>query len=160
MMFVCEQCLKYVRKRKTLARHKNACPLSTPGDEIYRQPPARAPAAAPPACSRWTAPRRASTASLCLLSLTLDHKTLALRRAPFLFYVLCERRSTPSGETTFHIVGYFSKEKHTREGQPSRASCTLPPYQRKGYGRFQLAPRASSASARAARAPPSGRCRI
>ena len=78
--------------------------------------------------------------SLCYLAKCfLDHKTLYYDVDPFLFYVLCERRSTPSGETTFHIVGYFSKEKHTREGYNLACILTLPPYQRKGYGRFLIA---------------------
>ena len=142
-MFVCERCLKYVRKRKTLARHKNACPLRhPPGDEIYRQPPGPDPAAEPGLSVFEVDGAKAGVycQNLCLLSkLFLDHKTLYYDVDLFLFYVLCERRSTPSGETTFHIVGYFSKEKHTREGYNLACILTLPPYQRKGYGRFLIA---------------------
>ena len=39
----------------------------------------------------------------------------------------------------FHIVGYFSKEKHSSEGYNLACILTLPPYQRKGYGRFLIA---------------------
>lgn len=36
-LFLCEFCLKYFRKRKTLLRHLARCdPLHPPGDEIYR----------------------------------------------------------------------------------------------------------------------------
>ena len=36
-LFLCEFCLKYFLKRKTLVRHLAKCePLHPPGDEIYR----------------------------------------------------------------------------------------------------------------------------
>merc|ERR1711991_536884 len=36
-LYVCEYCLKYMKKRKTLARHKLKCELRhPPGNEIYR----------------------------------------------------------------------------------------------------------------------------
>ena len=37
---MCEFCLKYFRKKKTLLRHCSKCQLKhPPGDEIYRSPP-------------------------------------------------------------------------------------------------------------------------
>jgi hypothetical protein len=39
----------------------------------------------------------------------------------------------------YHIVGYFSKEKTSSEGYNLACILTLPPYQRKGYGRFLIA---------------------
>ncbi len=38
-----------------------------------------------------------------------------------------------------HILGYFSKEKNSAEGFNLACILTLPPYQRKGYGRFIIA---------------------
>lgn len=38
-----------------------------------------------------------------------------------------------------HILGYFSKEKNSLEGFNLACILTLPPYQRKGYGRFIIA---------------------
>ncbi len=36
-MYICEFCLKYMKKRKTLERHQSKCRLRhPPGDEIYR----------------------------------------------------------------------------------------------------------------------------
>ena len=35
-------------------------------------------------------------------------------------------------------MGYFSKEKHSVEGYNLACILTLPPYQRKGYGRFLI----------------------
>jgi hypothetical protein len=40
----------------------------------------------------------------------------------------------------YHIVGYFSKEKCSVEGYNLACILTLPPHQRKGYGRFLLGP--------------------
>jgi len=36
-------------------------------------------------------------------------------------------------------VGYFSKEKESAEGNNLACILTLPPYQRRGYGRFLIA---------------------
>ena len=91
--------------------------------------------------------------NLCLLSkLFLNHKTLYYDVEPFLFYVLTVRRPDRRGErrgsgarvgietdAPRRIVGYFSKEKHTREGCNLACILTLPPYQRKGYGTFLIA---------------------
>ena len=38
-----------------------------------------------------------------------------------------------------HVVGYFSKEKFTTENYNLACILTLPPYQRKGYGKFLIA---------------------
>lgn len=72
--------------------------------------------------------------NLCLLAkLFLDHKTLYYDTDPFLFYVMTE--FDPRG---FHIVGYFSKEKESTEDYNVACILTLPPYQRKGYGKLLI----------------------
>lgn len=38
----------------------------------------------------------------------------------------------------FHIVGYFSKEKESTEDYNVACILTLPPYQRKGYGKLLI----------------------
>lgn len=63
----------------------------------------------------------------------LDHKTLYYDVDLFLFYVLCE-----VDERGSHIVGYFSKEKHSEEGYNLACILTLPSHQRKGYGKFLI----------------------
>jgi hypothetical protein len=35
-LFLCEYCLKYMRKRKTLLRHKGKCPLRHPPVGLYK----------------------------------------------------------------------------------------------------------------------------
>ena len=73
--------------------------------------------------------------NMCLLAkLFLDHKTLYFDVEPFLFYVLTEVDCEGA-----HFVGYFSKEKESPEGNNVACILTLPPYQRKGYGKFLIA---------------------
>lgn len=38
----------------------------------------------------------------------------------------------------FHIVGYFSKEKESTEDYNVACILTLPPYQRRGYGKLLI----------------------
>ena len=141
-LYVCEYTLKYFRKKKTLLRHMAKCSLRCPpGDEIYSSP--TRPGSTP---SAYTSPQisvfevdgkkaKVYCQNLCLLSkLFLDHKTLYYDVDPFLFYVLCE-----VDKDGHHIVGYFSKEKDSAEGNNLACILTLPPYQRKGYGRFLIA---------------------
>lgn len=72
--------------------------------------------------------------NLCYLSkMFLDHKTLYYDVDLFLFYIMCELDDRGA-----HIVGYFSKEKHSEEGYNLACILTLPPYQRKGYGKFLI----------------------
>lgn len=69
-----------------------------------------------------------------MAKLFLDHKTLYFDVDPFLFYVLCE-----VNEEGAHLVGYFSKEKESPDGNNVACIMTLPPYQRKGYGKLLIA---------------------
>ena len=71
--------------------------------------------------------------SLCLLSkLFLDHKTIFYAIHTFTFYVLAEFDE----EGKQHVVGFFSKEHFSM----NNLACimVLPPYQRKGYGKFLI----------------------
>lgn len=73
--------------------------------------------------------------NLCLLAkLFLDHKTLYFDVEPFVFNVLCEVDKHGA-----HLVGYFSKEKESPDGNNVACILTLPPYQRKGLGKFLIA---------------------
>ncbi|MCO5554282.1 hypothetical protein L7F22_007810 [Adiantum nelumboides] len=73
--------------------------------------------------------------NLCLLAkLFLDHKTLYYDVDAFLFYIFTE-----VDNCGHHIVGYFSKEKNSVEDYNMACILTLPPFQRKGYGRFLIA---------------------
>lgn len=129
-LHLCEFCLKYMKRARTLERHKAKCALRhPPGDEIYRDSDLK--------ISVFEVDgkkQKIYCQNLCLLSkLFLDHKTLYYDVEPFLFYVVCE-----IDDYGAHTVGYFSKEKLSLENYNLACIMTLPPYQRKGYGKFMI----------------------
>ncbi|VDL85433.1 unnamed protein product [Schistocephalus solidus] len=127
-VYICEFCLKYLKSRTCLRRHLTKCQLRhPPGNEIYRK--------IPHSFFEIDGRKNKTYAQhLCLLAkLFLDHKTLYYDTDPFLFYVLCETDSRG-----YHIVGYFSKEKESSEDYNVACILTLPPYQRKGYGKLLI----------------------
>ncbi|KAJ8309486.1 hypothetical protein KUTeg_014360, partial [Tegillarca granosa] len=128
MLYICEFCLKYVKSNKCLERHIAKCLLKhPPGNEIYRKGN----------ISFFEIDGRKNKAyaqNLCLLAkLFLDHKTLYYDTDPFLFYVMCEQDIKGH-----HIVGYFSKEKESTEDYNVACILTLPPYQKKGFGKLLI----------------------
>jgi GNAT superfamily N-acetyltransferase len=68
-----------------------------------------------------------------LYKLFLDHKTVYYDIEPFCFYILLE-----TDQKQDHLVGYFSKEKEPLDYFTLSCIMTLPPYQRKGYGRLLI----------------------
>jgi len=127
-LYLCEFCLKYMKKKKTLFRHKMKCDLRhPPGNEIYRNGN----------LSVFEVDGKKNKIycqNLCLLAkLFLDHKTLYYDVEPFLFYIMteCDARGC-------HTVGYFSKEKSSQEDYNLACILTLPPFQRKGYGKLLI----------------------
>jgi histone acetyltransferase MYST1 len=128
-LYLCEFCLKYMKKKKTLLRHKAKCDLRhPPGNEIYRSGN----------LSMFEVDGKKNKIycqNLCLLAkLFLDHKTLYYDVEPFLFYILtdCDTRGC-------HLIGYFSKEKNSPDDYNLACILTLPPYQRQGFGNFLIA---------------------
>ncbi|XP_016113325.1 histone acetyltransferase KAT5-like isoform X2 [Sinocyclocheilus grahami] len=128
ILYLCEYCLKYLKSLKCLQRHLTKCNLRhPPGNEIYRKG----------TISFFEIDGRKNKSysqNLCLLAKCfLDHKTLSYATDPFLFYVMTEYDSKG-----FHIVGYFSKEKESTEDYNVACILTLPPYQRRGYGKLLI----------------------
>lgn len=127
-LYFCEFCLKFVRSTDALQRHCDRCVLRhPPGIEIYRKGN----------ISMFEvdgATNRIYCQNLCYIAkLFLDHKTLYYDVDPFWFYIMCE-----VDDRGAHIVGYFSKEKYSEEDYNVACILTLPPYQRKGYGKFLI----------------------
>ncbi|CAL5417336.1 unnamed protein product [Camellia sinensis] len=130
-LYFCEFCLTFMKRKEQLQRHMRKCDLKhPPGDEIYRSG----------TLSMFEIDGKKNKVygqNLCYLAkLFLDHKTLYYDVDLFLFYVLCE-----CDDRGCHMVGYFSKpqEKHSEESYNLACILTLPPYQRKGYGKFLIA---------------------
>lgn len=128
-LWICEFCLKYMKLEKTYRFHLTDCQMrQPPGKEIYRK-------ASLSVYEVDGKDHKIYCQNLCLLAkLFLDHKTLFFDVEPFLFYILCE-----VDQQGAHIVGYFSKEKESPDGNNLACILTLPPYQRKGYGKFLIA---------------------
>ncbi|XP_075887650.1 histone acetyltransferase KAT5-like isoform X2 [Nelusetta ayraudi] len=128
ILYLCEFCLKFLKSLKCLQRHLTKCNLRhPPGNEIYRKG----------TISFFEIDGRKNknySQNLCLLAKCfLDHKTLYYDTDPFLFYVM-----TDYDLKGFHIVGYFSKEKESTEDYNVACILTLPPYQRRGYGKLLI----------------------
>jgi len=128
-LWICEFCLKYMRLEKTYRYHQGECNIRQPaGKEIYRK-------ASLSIYEVDGKDYKLYCQNLCLLAkLFLDHKTLYFDVEPFIFYILCEVDRYGA-----HIVGYFSKEKESPDGNNVACILTLPPYQRKGYGKLLIA---------------------
>eukprot|EP00347_Sterkiella_histriomuscorum_P012725 403367456 len=154
ILYICEYCLKYMRKQKTINAHKGKCQFKTPsGKVIYQDKKVKE------LFNKLEGPEKKQTQdekqnlssisiyqidgvehklycqNLCLLAkLFLDHKTLYYDVSPFLFYVMTE----DSKDGSSHIVGYFSKEKTMSNDYNLACIMVLPPYQRRGYGKFLI----------------------
>jgi len=127
-VYLCEFCLKYMKSDVILRRHVAKCVWQQPpGDEIYR----KGNVSVFEVDGQKT---KLYCQNLCLLAkLFLDHKTLYYDVEPFLFYIMTEVDSEGC-----HMVGYFSKEKNSFLNYNVSCILTLPPYQRKGYGRLLI----------------------
>ena len=133
-LYVCEFDLNFFARREQLERYLTTkCKLfHPPGDEVYREQKK----------DHYVSifevdpkDQRVYCENLCLLAkLFLDHKTLYYDVEPFLFYIICE-----VDDAGAHMVGYFSKEKHSSEEYNLACILTLPCYQRKGYGKLMIA---------------------
>lgn len=134
-LWICEFCLKYMKRACTAQRHLSKCHgRLPPGDEIYRDMKA--------GISVFEVNGREAKLycqNLCLLAkMFLDHKTLYYDVDPFLFYVLVEWKQLGTGRYLNSFVGYFSKEKVNPAGFNVSCILTMPHHQRKGYGSFLI----------------------
>jgi histone acetyltransferase MYST1 len=117
-LYVCEFCLSYMKKKKTLIKHKTECPCrEPPGKRIYQDED----------LAVYELDGKENLAycqKLCLLAkLFLDHKTLYYDVTPFYFYVI-----TKVDVHGAHIVGYFSKEKVRLHKKPCHVAGPLTRY--------------------------------
>lgn len=127
-LWICEFCLKYMKSRFAVQRHRLKCKSRhPPGDEIYRDGNV----------SIFEVDGRKNKIycqNLCLLSkMFLDHKSLFYDVEPFLFYVMAE-----VDDFGARFVGYFSKEKRSPKDYNVSCIMTLPVRQRKGWGNLLI----------------------
>jgi GNAT superfamily N-acetyltransferase len=124
-----EECL---RKHNTKCLH--FCP---PANEIYRSTHKVIDLDEPQQLSIFEADgakAKLYCQNLCFLGkLFIDQKTLCYDVDQFLFYVL-----TRNDDVGSHLIGYFSKEKHSKYKYNVSCIMVLPQYQGCGYGRFLI----------------------
>lgn len=128
-LWICEYCLKYMKSARTWVEHvSQVCKQrQPPGKRIYHK-------GSLTVFELDGQDQKLYCQNLCLLAkLFLDHKTLYYDVAPFMFYVLCE-----SDREGYHVVGYFSKEKMSADNYNLACILTLPPFQKRGIGRFLI----------------------
>ena len=137
-LFICEFCLKYMKKKKTYLRHKAECKCRRPpGMEIYRESGGSSGGGVSGSSNISVfevdgKEHRVYCQNLCLLAkLFLDHKNLYYDVDPFYFYIITEVDALGA-----HIVGYFSKEKQSAEDYNLACILTFPQFQKCGYGKF------------------------
>jgi histone acetyltransferase MYST2 len=129
-IYLCEFCLKYMKKKEVLNRHLEKCLWKhPPGKEIYRKDD----------ISFFEIDgefNKIYCQNLCLLAkLFLDHKTLYFDVEPFLFYVLTKYNRE---QGTFNMIGYFSKEKQSIMNFNLSCILTLPQFMNQGYGKLLI----------------------
>ncbi|CAE7902525.1 unnamed protein product, partial [Symbiodinium sp. KB8] len=127
-LYLDEFTLKFFLTKEELVAFRRKCTLMhPPGDELYRHD-GIAMFEVDGAVQKEYCQNLSYVAKMFL-----DHKTLYYDVDPFLFYIMCE-----VDEFGYHIVGYYSKEKYSEAGYNLACILTLPPYQRKGYGKFLI----------------------
>lgn len=128
LMYICEKCLKYMKSEATYQYHYHHCQYNgPPGKLVYLKESLAV-------FELEGEESKLYCQNLCLLSkLFLDHKTLYYDVSPFYFYVLCE-----VDDDGVHPVGYYSKEKASPDDYNLACIMILPPFQKRGYGRFLI----------------------
>ena len=128
-LFFCEFCLYFYKTKEELERHlnKNCLLKHPPGNEIYRDDK----------ISVFEVDGEKENIyceNLSYLSkLFIEHKNLVWKIDDNLFYILTEY-----DKYGYHFIGFFSKEKETKEGFNLLSILILPFHQRKGYGKFLI----------------------
>ncbi|KAI0986948.1 hypothetical protein GJ496_011554 [Pomphorhynchus laevis] len=126
-LFICEHCLSYMKREVGYCYHLYVCKQRhPPGKVIYRKD-------AITVYNVDSNKHKLFCQKLCLLGkLFLDHKTVYYDVEPFDFYIV----TVKDDQEEEHLVGYFTKEKHSMEHYNLACILVLPPYQQHGYGKF------------------------
>ena len=146
-LYICEETFKYMKSPKVFARHLKMLEEEDE-EETKTSKKTKTKTHAPPGIEIYHddilsvfrvegSKERLYCQNLCLLGkLFIEHKTLHYDPNPFYFFIICERYNNNKGKLRYRPVGYFSKEKDSPDLYNLACILTLPPYQRKGYGKF------------------------
>ena len=130
-LYICEKTFKYFRKKKSYKKYLDTLNKEDPppGKRIYHDPQRKL------VVYRIDGSKEVVFGqNLCLFGkLFIEHKTLSYDSTPFWFFILYEEEVNSN---ILYPVGYFSKEKDSKEQYNLACIVVLPPYQCKGYGKF------------------------
>lgn len=134
-LYVCRWCFRYACDIGTHASHTKLCPHRTtpPGTKVYDHG----------GYSVWEvdgADYKLFGQNLSLFAkLFLDHKSVFFDVVSFLYYILVftDQNNNDPNET-YHILGFFSKEKLSWDANNLACILVFPPYQHKQLGKLLM----------------------
>lgn len=131
-LYVCCWCFRYSVDSHAFAKHKRECAHRTtpPGTKVYDHG----------GYAVWEIDgekHKLFGQNLSLFAkLFLDHKTVFFDVATFLYYILTF--TDPNNSETYHVLGFFSKEKLSWDANNLACICIFPPYQHKQLGKLLM----------------------
>ncbi|RDW86792.1 putative histone acetyltransferase (MysT1) [Aspergillus mulundensis] len=137
ILYVCRWCFRYSCGIDTHASHTRLCPHRTtpPGVKVYDHA----------GYSVWEvdgADHKLFGQNLSLFSkLFLDHKSVFFDVVSFLYYILVftdPNTGDNDPNETYHILGFFSKEKLSWDANNLACILVFPPYQHKQLGKLLM----------------------
>ncbi|KAL2815543.1 acyl-CoA N-acyltransferase [Aspergillus granulosus] len=132
-LYVCRWCFRYACDVNAHATHTRLCPHRTtpPGTRIYDHG----------GYSVWEvdgADHKLFGQNLSLFAkLFVDHKSVFFDVVSFLYYILVFTDPNDP-ENSYHILGFFSKEKLSWDANNLACILVFPPYQRKQLGKLLM----------------------
>ncbi|KAL4871004.1 hypothetical protein BDV12DRAFT_41703 [Aspergillus spectabilis] len=136
-LYVCRWCFRYACDIATHAKHTKRCPHRTtpPGRKVYDHT----------GYSVWEvdgANHKLFGQNLSLFAkLFLDHKSVFFDVVSFLYYILVftdPKNTNNDPDETYHILGFFSKEKLSWDANNLACILVFPPYQQKQLGKLLM----------------------
>ncbi|KAL4879672.1 histone acetyltransferase [Aspergillus karnatakaensis] len=134
-LYVCRWCFRYSCDITTHTKHTNLCPHRTlpSGRKVYDHA----------GYSVWEvdgANHKLFGQNLSLFAkLFLDHKSVFFDVVSFLYYILVfTDPNKTNGDETYHILGFFSKEKLSWDANNLACILVFPPYQHKQLGKLLM----------------------
>lgn len=131
-LYVCRWCFRYSVDSHAFAKHTRECAhrMTPPGTKVYDHG----------GYAVWEIDgeeHKLFGQNLSLFAkLFLDHKTVFFDVATFLYYILTFTDPNDSG--TYHVLGFFSKEKLSWDANNLACICIFPPYQHKQLGKLLM----------------------